>query len=211
MEKMSNELHISTDRNTKEVDADLRLFIAVELPQEVMDEVLRIQGYLKKRNVFEGKYTHQGGIHITLKFLGDTLAETLAQVTGALKAFSGSIAPTSEQRIVKARLGGFDIFSSGQDIKVLFLNVQCPELTLLVAQLDCLLAPWYKKEERPFVAHLTLARIKRVPDREKFFAVLQECAIKKLEFTIDRFVLKKSELTPEGPLYGDIATYGLKK
>lgn len=198
-------------KKTTHANGDQRLFIAVELPQPVIDEVVRIQSYLKKRNVFEGTYTHQGGMHITLKFLGDTSPQTLAQVTQALSAFSASSAHTREQKNIQARLGSFSVFAVGQESKILFLHVHCPELTLLAARLDDLLAPWYAKEERPFVAHVTLARIKRVADREKFFAVLEEFAVKKIDFTIDRFVLKKSELTPDGPLYTDIATYGPKK
>lgn len=182
--------------------AYLRLFIAVELPQEVIDEVLRVQSYLKKRNVFEGTYTRQVGMHITLAFLGEVAPENLEPITYALRTIA---APA-----MHARLGSFDFFSSHQEIKILFLNVCCPALTSLVAQIEKVLAPWYKKEVRPFVAHITLARVKRVPDRDRLEAALNDFALKKLDFTLDSFVLKKSQLTSDGPMYTDIAIYHLK-
>ncbi len=213
--------------------ADLRLFIAVELPQPVIDELFRIQSYLKKRNLFEGTYTHSGGMHITLKFLGDTTQEQLAQVMHALSALAmpvigeSSREPVLEQcpelpacvhestqghapMVLPCRISGLDMFTAGQEIRILFLNMHCPELAALVHKLDTALAQWYKAETRPFVAHVTLARIKRVSDREKLLVALQEFAVNKIDFTIDRFVLKKSELTSEGPIYTDVATYFLR-
>lgn len=197
--------------------AGLRLFIAVELPQAVIDEVFRIQSYLKKRNLFEGTYTHQGGMHITLKFLGDTSPELLAQVTQALSLIGTPVILERSRDAVLAqehghmalpcRVSGLDMFAAGQEIKILFLNVHSPELAVLVKQLDAALASWYTAEYRPFIAHVTLARVKRVPDREKLLAALTEFAVNQIDFTIDRFVLKKSELTPDGPIYTDIATY----
>ena len=121
---------------------------------------------------------------MTLTFLGEVAPENLGPITEALRTIT---APA-----MHARLGFFDFFVSRQEIKILFLNVWCPELTSLVAQIEQALVPWYTKEARSFVAHVTLARIKWAPDREKVEAVLQDFAVKKLEFTIDSFVLKKS-------------------
>jgi 2'-5' RNA ligase len=194
--------------------ADLRLFIAVELPQPVIDEVLRIQSYFKKRKFFEGNYTHQGGMHITLKFLGDTTPEQLVLVQQTLGTLSTPLAQeqngnTIKPRCLAARISDLDVFSAHQQIKILFLNVHCPELTPLVQKLDEILAPWYTAETRPFISHVTLARVKWVPDQEKLLEAIREFAVNKIDFTIDRFVLKHSELTPEGSIYTDLATYYL--
>ncbi len=182
--------------------ADLRLFIAIEFPQEIIDEVARIQRYFKKRKLFEGTYTQQRGMHMTLAFLGEVAPENIEPIRDALRTI---MAPA-----MHASLGSFDFFLSRQEVKVLFLNVRCPELTPLVAQIETVLAPWYKKEMRSFVAHVTIARVKWVPDREKLETVLQEFAIKKIDFTINSFVLKKSELTPDGPVYTDVESYQLQ-
>ena len=49
----------------------MRAFIALELPKEILEEINRIQGLLKKNNLFAGKFTELENLHLTLKFLGE--------------------------------------------------------------------------------------------------------------------------------------------
>ena len=179
----------------------LRLFIAVDMPPAVKEEVLRIQNYVKKKELLKGKFTAPDQIHITLKFLGDVPAELLPKIDGALK--------TIYLNTMKAQLGSLDLFSSGKIIKILFLNVVCPELSMLAKEIEERLGQWFEPERRPFVSHVTLARIKGVEDRERLAREINHCVVNPLSFEIDQFVLKQSVLLPEGPIYTDIAVYKL--
>ena len=63
--------------------------------------------------------------------------------------------------------------------------------------------------ERRFMSHLTIARVKSIKDREKFLQELKKIKIEKMNFVVDRFKLKKSTLTSEGPVYETIEEYKL--
>ena len=60
-----------------------------------------------------------------------------------------------------------------------------------------------------FHPHLTLARIKFVKDKQDFMDKLNKIPVKELEFSVKSFKLIKSTLTPEGPVYEDVAEFSL--
>lgn len=178
----------------------MRLFIAIDMPSLVLTQAEQIQQHLKSLHLFKGPYTKLNGLHITLKFLGNVADADLSVVQNALR--SVTFPP------MHAKLGAVDSFSSGPRIKVVYLHLICPELAELAQVMDDLL-PTYPKEERDFNGHLTLARVKGVDDREKLLHAINAIGVPPLEFTISSFVLKKSELSPEGPIYTDVEEYKL--
>ena len=184
-----------------EPPGQMRLFVAVDMPQTVVDEVRRIQDYFKKQELFNGRYTKPEDVHITMKFLGEVSTDLALQIDQALKTISCNG--------MHAHLSSLDVFSAGSKIKILFLNIICPELAVLAKQIDTALADLFAIEQRPFVSHATLARVKAVENREKLCAAINQFTVNKIEFTIDQFVLKQSELSTDGPTYTDIARYKL--
>jgi len=48
----------------------IRLFVAIELPAAVKQEIARAQEVLKVEHCFEGKYVNPEQVHITIKFIG---------------------------------------------------------------------------------------------------------------------------------------------
>ncbi len=181
----------------------VRLFIAVDMPQEVRQEIGRIQNYFKKRNLFNGKYTDAQHVHITLKFLGEVDSAMLPVIQEAL----GSIVFQS----MPAHVGTVDVFASGNRIRVLFLYIICPTLTQLAKQVDTALSQWFEPEQRPFVSHVTIARVKAVDDRSKLINAVNVFSVSPIQFTINEFVLKQSVLLPAGPMYTDIERYTVNK
>ena len=69
----------------------LRLFIAIELSPEVKQALGRLQADLKRRLPPKVvRWTDPDGIHLTLKFLGDTPEDRVQAVTqGVLAAAAG--------------------------------------------------------------------------------------------------------------------------
>ena len=62
----------------------LRLFIAIELTTDVRQAIGRVQDDLKRRLPPKVvRWTNPDGIHLTLKFLGDTPPDNLGDVTSA--------------------------------------------------------------------------------------------------------------------------------
>jgi len=182
-------------------NATLRLFVAVEMPAEVVVRILAVQQYLKERNVFEGTYTTPAGMHVTLKFLGEVNVTSVAQINGALTEIYHSR--------LQAKLGPLDVFIARGRITIIYMRLICHDMEKLANKIDMALAPQFAQETRPFVSHITIARVKSVASDKKLLGVLYGITIEPTIFTLHEFVLKESVLTPEGSMYTDVARYPL--
>lgn len=178
-----------------------RLFVAVEMPQTVVNELKHIQSQLKKQALFSGTFVNPEHTHITVKFIGDVALDQLEAIKNILT--------TVQCKPMHAQLGSLDVFQKGEFVKIIFLQIVCPELASLAEQIEAVLEPWVAKEERAFVNHLTIARVKQVPDVPKLLDFLHHMKVEPLSFVFDSFVLKESELTPQGPVYTDVKRYTL--
>ena len=59
------------------------------------------------------------------------------------------------------------------------------------------------------MSHITIARVKRVYDEKGFLEYLNGLKGKKIQFKVNEFYLKKSELFENGPVYEEILEYNL--
>jgi len=177
----------------------MRTFIALDFPREVINYIREIQNLLKKRNLFEGKFTEPENLHLTLKFLGEIDEKRLKEVKERLKGvrfneFDGSL----------DKIGVF----SKKFIKIIWIKLEGAEQ--LQKQIDECLRDLFGLENR-FMGHITIARVKNVKDKKALLDYIQNMKIKKLKFKINRFYLKNSELRSEGPVYKDIGVYSAEK
>jgi 2'-5' RNA ligase len=94
---------------------------------------------------------------MTLKFLGSVPPHLLDRVVEAVREAAG------EHRALRARVTGVGAFPSPQRARVVWAGVQDRhgELAALARSVDRELAFAFPREERPFAAHLTLARLKQ--------------------------------------------------
>ncbi|MFW5987519.1 MAG: RNA 2',3'-cyclic phosphodiesterase, partial [Methanohalophilus sp.] len=70
----------------------------------------------------------------------------------------------------------------------------------------------FEPDKREFTAHATIARIKHIPrsNMEQFASIVEELEDAEFgKFTVDNFRLKKSILTPEGPVYETLRQFNL--
>lgn len=173
----------------------LRCFVAVELPQEIRDKIAPLQERIAMGGV---RLVKPDLIHITLKFLGDVPNNRVDEVVSALR--SVTFQP------FKADIEGVGAFP-GRTVRVVWLGAR-GEFETLARSVDLALAPMGFPREDGFRAHATLARVKD----PKAGIMLRE-RISSLEgatlgsFTVDRFLLKKSTLTPGGPIYENLAEF----
>jgi len=180
----------------------LRLFVAVDMPESVVHEVARIQKVLEEQALFEGRFTTPEQVHITLKFIGRVLQDQMQPITTALQGIA--------YKKIPAQLGGVDVFAIGNRIKITYLSIICPELKGLAKEVEAVLEPWAEPEKRDFVSHATIARVKRVEDKQQLLGALRKFEVQPLSFTFDAFVLKQSVLSDQGPTYTNLATYPLQ-
>ena len=67
------------------------------------------------------------------------------------------------------------------------------------------MAGMFKKDD--FVPHITLARVKFMPDTNKFLEHLKQIKTEEKEFIVDKIKLKKSILTVNGPVYEELKEF----
>jgi len=137
-------------------DEVLRAFIAVEIGEAVRTSLAALQQSLKKSHARVG-WVAPENIHLTLVFLGDifraqveSLAAALSQVAAGTKCFEFSV-------------GGTGFFGPSRSPRVLWVGVQDSSLALGRFQADIAAAVrggGLKIEDRPFVPHLTLGRVR---------------------------------------------------
>ena len=180
-----------------------RCFVAINLPNNIKDEFELIQADLGQRNKqLVASWVDKEIAHINLHFLGDLTESEVQIVRNALKAVVGKFGQIS------LSLTGIGAFPSKNNPRVLFLGVREKDGTKMV-NLQRELGVILKKEsfdvnERPFIAHVTICRIKNFVAGKLDF-VGEEMA--DTEFQIDSFELMESLLTPAGPEYKMIESY----
>ncbi len=167
----------------------IRCFVAIDLPENVKDEIINIQNQLP---AFKGKLTEKENLHMTLKFLAEIDEEKVEEAKKALKKIKFSK--------FRAKLGGIGVFSE-DFVKIVWIKLEnCDDLH---NEVDNALSKLFKKEER-FMSHLTIARVKYIKDKQKFLESLKNIKINPLEFEVTKISLKESTLTEKGHVYSDL-------
>lgn len=199
----------------------MRAFIALDLPREAINHIKEIQRLIEKKNIFIGKFTELENLHLTLKFLGEIEEEKAEEVKKRLKEIKAEEfeAELSELGVFSKKFPKNKKFFVSQnskrkeefsDIKIIWIKLGGKGIFSLQKEIDKKLEDLFKSEER-FMSHITITRVKNVPDRKRFLDYIKNIKVKKIKFKVEKFFLKKSELKPEGPVYSDIGIYNLFK
>ena len=147
------------------------------------------------------------GLHFTLKFLGPTPDERVAQVREAL----GQAAREAEP--FPLTLGGLQSFPSSKKPRVVFLGVReggAPMIALAQAVERHVSPLGFASEARAFVPHVTLARIKDFKAAPKIGERLQTlAAVEVARVQVADVALMLSELGPAGSRYTALARFPL--
>lgn len=189
-------------------EKNIRVFLAIEPPENVLQEMIRLQEKLKQEISGRISWTRPQGQHLTLKFFGDISKEDV-----------NNICATVQKRIVaeakfNLKIEKLGVFPDARRPRVLWCGVKgdVGQLINLQKKLDGdFAALGFPEEDRSFKAHLTLARIK---DPRELMGMSE--ALKKYnlfiagEFTCDKLFLFQSNLTPQGAVYTKLAEFSLK-
>lgn len=177
----------------------LRCFIALELSREAIDYIEELGSQIKKKKLFAGKFTDPENLHLTLKFLGEITEAKIEEVREKLKEIKSAE--------FEASLGELGVFINRYN-SLLWIKLNGKEIWKLQEMIDDKLAGLFKKEER-FMSHITLARMKKIFGKTEFLDYIKNIKVKKIKFKVKQFILKKSELKPEGPVYSDLEKFNL--
>lgn len=168
----------------------MRAFIAVELDEAVRKKLSKFAKALDLEGV---KPVDGENLHVTLFFLGEIDERTTGKVVYAMEQVS--VAP------FKLSVSGVGVFPNPNFIRVAWAGCESVELGRIYEQL----APEMRKlryEVEPFRAHVTVARVKSPEAKGKVQEVLKKFEGKDFgACEVAKIVLKKSILTPKGPVY----------
>jgi len=178
----------------------MRAFIALEVPEEIKDNVERVRTGMGSGGLV---FVKRDAMHVTLQFLGD-VSDT--EANGVIDAMRGvSCAPFT------VRLQGVSYFTP-DFIRVIFVKVGegAKELEDLYRKLGLALSgKGMRFEQENYVPHMTIARVKRMGDRARLMDFMKGHAETDFgSFKASSVVLKKSVLAGGGPVYTDL--YELK-
>jgi len=190
----------------------IRSFIAIELPEKLKLELVRLQDRLQQRPQPWIKWVDPQGIHLTLKFLGNIGADKIAPITGAMEAAVRGIPP------FRLELSNLGAFPNLKRVQVIWVGVggEIDRLRQLQQRLEANLVPLgFSAEAREFTAHLTLARLRNQATPDERNRLGQLVAATRFEtaqtIEVENINLMKSQLTREGAIYSKISSVGLNK
>ncbi len=184
----------------------MRLFVALDIPDAVRRALRELMARLKSECA-GARWVRPEGMHITLKFLGETDEAKLDSLREALSSIHSGQA-------VESNFRGIGFFPNEFHPRVVWCGIQASSnLPQLAAGVDRALQPFgFSAESRAFAPHLTLARF----NSHKGLDTLVRAAnnLKSYDFGSARdseFHLYQSVLKPSGAEYTRLATYPFVK
>jgi 2'-5' RNA ligase len=177
----------------------IRCFIAVKIPR--LDPLRRVLKELAGMGRAI-KAVDPDNLHVTLKFLGDTEVELVPNVRSLME----SAAAVCEPCVLT--VGGLGAFPHAERPNVVWAGLAGAEtLAALAGDLETGLEPHgFARENRPFVPHLTLARVKAKPPDSLRDLLARHAKTQFGTAAIDQVELIRSELGADGSRYTVLAS-----
>jgi 2'-5' RNA ligase len=176
----------------------MRLFLAIELPQNIRDGLAGVQAVLRAKLPEHANWVRPEQFHVTLRFVGDC---NEAQAENLIEDLKGRLLPPPlsltllEPIPMPAHRGGrpvaVSVWEGTGDLN--WIHTICHDAARAIAVGD---------EEKPFVPHVTLARVRpiqRVTSLEIDKYVDGRWA--EMNFIADSITLFRSDLSPGGSSY----------
>jgi 2'-5' RNA ligase len=184
----------------------MRLFLAIELPVVVREHLHIVQMALAPQLDARVSLTRDPAMHVTLRFIGEAnpsqlqpILESLATVRGGpLGLRANGVACFPDRGAVRIIAATFD-----GDVK---------RLNAIHAAIDQRCAYLrFRREDRPFKAHVTLARARPVlpPATRQRVTDLTASLWPGPPMTVGAFALLQSRLTPGGSQYTKLRAFSL--
>jgi len=178
----------------------IRSFIAFDINNPlVLQKFTEAQDLLVKAGA-DLKLVRPQNIHITLRFLGDVSASMVESIHEGMKKVDFSA--------FDCEVHGLGVFPDLRYPRVVWAGIRrgSDELKSIVNQLEPQLSKLgFRADPKGFSPHLTLARVRTGRNRSELARSVQELV--DFDFGVvraDCLRLKKSVLTPQGPIYSTL-------
>ncbi len=181
-------------------EGDLRCFIAVEI---VDTQVLNNLVAFGKALVATGatvKPVEAQNLHVTLRFLGNVSRSRVEEV--------GQLIDEIEFSPFEVELRDVGVFPNLRRVNVVWVGIARGDVELLhvFTQLDAKLqGVGFPSDRRGFAPHITVARVSSGQQREALVEAVAAWRDREFGvFGVDAIQLKRSVLTPRGPIYSTL-------
>ncbi len=181
-------------------EEQVRSFISIDLEhQQILSRITSILSSLQSLGG-DLKPVEGENIHLTLKFLGNVSAPRLSEVKSSLQQISF---PSFTVEIKGA--GAFPNLSRMNVIWV-GVNEGWSQVEQIYEQVEKLLSSLgFRRENRPFSPHITIARVRSGRNRDEIASFLRRLSDESFgTFNVGRIRLKQSILSSSGPKYSTL-------
>lgn len=192
----------------------MRLFVALEIPAAVRENLAAAQKQVQKKVQKDLKaaggelrWVRPDNFHVTLKFIGQATSEELAAIMEELR----TVRP---EGTVKAAFAGLGYASHAKRGGVLWATMEASNfMKMLAGQIDRRLERLgIPAEEREFLPHLTLARCKPSSAMPAIRAAMREYESHDFGSMLwEEFRLMESRLGAGGSQYSTLASFRFVK
>ncbi len=176
-----------------------RTFAALTIGSEDRESIARLSAAMRERQSgTDLKWVRPEIIHLTFRFFGDLDRKQLGKASDAIRSLDRDFA------IPDVAYGELGAFPSKRRPQVIWLGVVDPrgELAALAARADMAIRRvGFGAADKPFVAHLTLARVGRGRRSPAWDLLTDGLTTPNGPLRITSVTLFKSDLRPQGPLY----------
>lgn len=184
-----------------------RLFVGIEIPQEIKEELKKIQKKLAQTKL-PVRLIDLKNLHLTLNFLGYLTDEQQEKIEKVLDKVSAGFGASAQQ------LGKLCFFPREKQIRVVAVEINGKNKNLENFQksLSSEFAKlgFIKLERRDYKPHLTIARAKNLRMKENEIDKLKQIEIKDEPWEFNEVKLFESKLQRSGAEYEILKSWKLK-
>ncbi|MGQ9569650.1 MAG: RNA 2',3'-cyclic phosphodiesterase [Thermodesulfovibrionales bacterium] len=176
---------------------NLRCFISIEIPETIKQNIGNFIGTLKKRDA-DVRWVENKNIHLTLKFLGKTSEKLLSPLYESLQNIAISYKP------LYIRICKTGVFPNKKYPRVIWIGIEDSEILKRLQRdiEDSITLLGFQKEEKAFLPHLTIARVRSQKRIESLMTELDNYKEKDFGvFEVTGIKLMRSQLKPTGAEY----------
>jgi 2'-5' RNA ligase len=183
-----------------------RLFFAIDPPEALTQKMENlVQKFDTPPNFV--RWVRAGNMHITLKFLGEV---DEAAIPSIVEAVRHAVAPFPPLKLV---IEGLGVFPNHEQPQVVWFGVKGDTETLREmerALSTSLTALGFPPEDRPFIGHLTIGRVRSGNARGKIARLVRQYHRFYIGDTVaSQVALYESRLTMEGSVYTKLESFPL--
>ena len=184
--------------------SQIRAFLAIDLDDDLKPKINKIIREFKKTDA-RIKYVELTNLHLTLKFFGDIDTEGLSLLEDAISNV------LSEFESFNVKIKGCGAFPNSNRINVIWVGIDDDSI---IRDMHDLLDKEFVRlgfdKDRKFSTHLTIGRMKSAKNKNKVKSTIEEFEDVEIgEMEVTQISLKKSTLTPAGPIYEDLTIFEL--